>query len=357
MNKKLTAIWCNKGLMWEIGTIFVSAVCSGLCAVLTQDIFCTVVYIAITASIDMIAGIEAKMEGLIPWEKLVGAVFQIDNRIKYSVCVVFAMLPTLVGICTKEIVFSGIGSIPSLFFVNIFPNECGALMVCSLITYISKLNEQEFVLALLRSKRCVFNIVFRAIFFSCYLNAVNYRVDNGWNYANIMNSIYLFFIILFGAIAAISFFFRLVDQQPFPYTVKQAFPYGTLFFSDVFLFSCGAAPLIAKVGKHEPVLLLLNTFTVFVVFGGLLYFLSCKTDKSEKEYPIIEFLVAIIFAVFNCAINLLRWDREGDVFRQIVSGLLFLGLAVFLLLFTRYCHRRNQKKLEENREGTGSRTL
>lgn len=362
MNKFLTKIWDNKELRWEIGIIIVSACCSALCAVLTQDMVLTAIYIAITAVIDIISEIESEAESkvgsetekLIDWKTIIDRIFRIDKKIKYLVCVGFAVLPTLSGIIVfNEIAFSGMKDILPTLLVNIFPNVCGALIVCSLITYISKLNETEFVSALIQSKKSLFNIVIRLIFFVCYLNAVNYKADDGWMYANYVNSAYLFFIISCGAITAMSFFFRLVDARPFPYTVIQVFPGWTLFFSGAFLFSCGAAPLLAKVGKHEPFLLLINTFTVVVVFGGLLWFLSCKADKSNREYPIVQFFLFLAFAIANCIGNFLLWNKKGDIISQLVSGLLILGGAIFLLLFTFYWKRKNLKKLEteENRMG------
>lgn len=352
VNKFLTAILTNKELKWEIGIIIVSAGCSALCAALTQNMFLTAIYIVITAVIDIISEIESEMEDLIDWKNIIGAIFKIGKRIKYSICVGFAVLPTLLGIFVfNEVAFSGFEDIPSIFFVNIFPNVCGALIVCSLITHISKLNEKQFVSALILSSKSLFNIVIRLIFFFCYLNAVNYKADDGWEWANRVNSAYLFFIISCGAIAVMSFFFRLVDNQPFPYTLRQVFPGWTLSFSALFLFSCGAAPLIGKVGKHEPFLLLINTITVTTIFGGLLLFLSCKVDKSNKDYPIVEILTFLAFAIGNCIVNFLSWDRQGNITTQLVSGFLILGGAIFLLLFILYWKQKNLKKLKAEKLG------
>lgn len=167
-----------------------------------------------------------------------------------------------------------------------------------------------------------------------------------------MNSIYLFFIISSGSIAVVSFLSRLVDDQPFPYTAKKVFPQWTLSFSVLFLFSCGAAPLIAKTGKHEPFLLLFNTITAIVLFGALLHFVIRKTNQVDKAYPYGEFVIFFLLVSANCAVNFFKWDRweqTGDIGSQIVSGVLILVITIIILLYLSYRQNENLKKLQEEK--------
>lgn len=352
MDEFLTKVWKNEEVRWEIIIIFVSACCSALCGLLTQNMILTAIYIGITAVIDIISEIESEMGGSIDWAKIVGNLFGIKNGIKYLIFVVFALLPVICGIATKEIEFGGVKDIPSVFFMNIFPNECGALIVCSLIAHISKLDERQFVSALVQSKKGLFNCILRVSFFACYLNAVSYKANDSWKYANYINSVYLFFIVSCGAVAVVSFLSRLVDDQPFLYTTKKAFPTWTLFFTALFLFSCCAAPLIAKVGKHEPFLLLFNTITTIILFGGILLLMARKTNGNSKAYPISEFAIFLVFAVSNCAYNFFRWDSStGDIKSQVVSGVLVGGGSIIIVFYLGYLQRKNFKKMKKEKMG------
>ena len=352
MNKFLTKVWNNKEVRWKIIIIIVSAGCSVLCSLLTKNMILTAIYIGITAVVDIISVIEE----LINWDRILDKIFEIKNRIKnlswikYWIFVVFGLLPSF-GSVIKKIVISGIKirDIYSVLFVNIFPNVCGALIVCSLVAHMSNLDERQFVSALIQPKKGLFNVIIRVIFFTCYLNAVNYKANDYWKYANYVNSAYLFFIISCGAIAMISFLSRLVDNQPFPYETKKAFPKWTMFFSALFLISCGAGPLIAKIGKHEPFLLLLNSITTIIIFVFLLWFIVRKTNQSSEEYPIVEFFIFLAFVIANCIVNLYKWDRTGDIISQLVSGGLILFCAIILLLFLGHLQSKNIKKPQKEK--------
>lgn len=352
VDELITKICKNDKVKWEMYGILMNAVCSIICGFLTDNMVLTAVYIGVTAIIDILSEIELEMEGLVNWEKIISRIFEINNWIKYLIFVVFALLPVICGVFTKEIAVSGIKDFRSVIFVNVFPNVCGSLIVCSLVAHISKLNERQFISALIKSKRSLFNIIIRGIFFACYLNAVNYNAADNWKYANYVNSIYLFFIISSGSIAVVSFLSRLVDDQPFPYTAKKVFPQWTLSFSVLFLFSCGAAPLIAKTGKHEPFLLLFNTITAIVLFGALLHFVIRKTNQVDKAYPYGEFVIFFLLVSANCAVNFFKWDRweqTGDIGSQIVSGVLILVITIIILLYLSYRQNENLKKLQEEK--------
>ncbi len=353
MDKFLTNIWEDKEVLWKIAVICESAFCSVLCAVITQNIIITVIYILITALIDIIVAVDK----YIHWGNAIVRMFRIKNSYKYLFFVGFALLPVICGILVKEIRFSGAGDIPSVFFVNVLPNVLGAFIVCSMIAHISGLGYEQFACTLLQSRKEFFNIVIRGFFWCCYLNAVNYAADDSWRYANYINSLYLFVIVSFGAVAVGVFLFRLMDKQPFSkdndddYTAKRVFPSWTLFASALFLFSCGAAPIYAKIGKHEPVLLCLNTITALIVASFLLKFAVRKTKKNRKEYPIVAFSGFCAFIIFNCAYNFYKWDRTGDIASQVKSGVTILAIVFFSLL---YLNKMQKEALEEkalNEEG------
>lgn len=115
-------------------------------------------------------------------------------------------------------------------------------------------------------------------------------------------------------------------------------------FHSTISFSCGTAPLFAKVGKHEPVLLLLNTFTATLVFGCLLAFLSHKTDQTNKEYPIKEMIAYLVFIIWYCYFNFSHWDGNDDISSQLLSGLAILIFGIILIAFTFGLQRMNSKK-------------
>ncbi len=347
----LTKLWKNKEVRWEIIIIGVSGACSVLCGLFTQNIVFTVIYVAITAVIDIISVIEEKMEGLVDWKKYFSGLFEMKNYGKYLVFGIFSLLPVLFGIATKEIVLRGIKDVPSILFVNIFPNLSGAFIVCSLLAHISKWDQKQFIEALVRSKRGLFNVIIRVSFFACYLNAVSYRADDSWKYANYVNSAYLFFIISYGAVAVVSFISRFIDAQPFPYTIKKSFPVQTMFISALFLFSCGAAPLIGKVGKHEPILLLLNTITAITILGFLLKFMDRKADTNGKIYPIWEVAAFLVFVILNCLANFWMWDGTGDKISQAALGILILTITIVILLYLNHLQGENLRKLQETKSG------
>ena len=332
MDEILTKVWKNKAVLWKIVIIVESAGFSVLCAFITQDIVITSVYILITAFIDIMA----EIIDFIHLDGIIYNMFKMNKYIKYLFFVGFALLPTVCGLFIGELTMEGIEDLPVLFFINLFPNVMGAMIVCSVIGHISKLGYMQFVYVLIRSKKELLSVFIRVVFWGCYLNAVNYEVHDTWNYANIVNSIYLFFVISFGILAMGSFLLRLIDKQSLNKTAKQVYPTLTLFFAVVFLFSCSVAPLKMGIGKHEPFLLGINTITAFVTSLFILKFVIRKTENKSKKYPFFEFLI-LGFAMFaNSFYSLYKWNGTGDVIGQIRSGICILVVVLSLLLYINY---------------------
>lgn len=341
MDVLLTKVWNDKSARWKVIFILLNASFSILCALVTQNIILTVIYIIGVVIIDILVVIS----DYINLEKHIKKILSLKSYVKYLILIFFAALPTICGIGMKEIDFSE--NPFSNLFTNLVPNILGALIVCSIINHISKFDYQQIVYSLIEEKKNYVDIFIRVGFLGCYINAVNYDVNEKWQWINFFNSIYLFIIVFCGVIVFSTFVIRIIDNQNFGKTAKEVYPNMTLFVGILFLISCGAGPLFFNVGKHEPILLIMNSVTACVLIIFLLVFVSRRTENKSNTYPIVRVLLFIIAAGINCIYNCCKCDEVGDWPSQLFSGGGILAIVLIALLFANKMQRARTRVDEQ----------
>lgn len=327
MDELLTKVWKDKSALWKIFFILLNALFSIFCALITQDIKLTVIYIIGVAIIDILVVIC----NYINLEKLINQTLTLKIYVKYIFFVFWASLPTFCGIVKHEIEISE--NLFANLFANFIPNILGTLIVCSITNHITRFDYKQITLSIIREKKNYINIFVRVAFLGCYINAVNYDVNEKWRCINLANSIYLFIIIFCGGIVFSTFVIRIIDSQYFGYTAKEVYPTMTLVAGILFLVSCGAGPLFFNVGKHEPILLTINSITACILVIFLLVFISRRTENKSNTYPLGRVLLFIIAIIINCGYNFSKWDKSGDWIQQLLSGGAILIFVLFALLW------------------------
>ena len=325
MDELFTKAWRDEPVRWRIIFIILNTFFSILCILITQNIIASILFIVGISIIDILV----ELSKYINFKELINKLFIKKACVYYSIFLLFAACPTICGIIMKEIDIST--NLLEKLFVNMVPNILGALIVCSIINHISKFNYKEVVYALVRAKKNYLNIFIRMGFLGCFLNSVNYTVNEGWKIVNIVNSIYLFIIIFCGVIVVSSFIVRIIDNKYCDYPFEEVYPKLTLFFGELFLVSCGIGPLCFKIGKHEPILLAMNSITACIIAIFLAVFISRRMENNIR-YPFRSVLGLIFVAFVNCGINFYKWDKSGNYLQQIFSGIAIL-LFVLILLF------------------------
>lgn len=343
----LKKIWKDERVCWRIIFILLNAFFSILCILITQNILISSFFVVGIAIIDILVEISK----FIDLEKVINKLFSIKIYWYYIGFIFLALLPTIIGREEIEIQKNLSGKL----FVNAVPNILGALIVCSIIEHISKFNYKNIVCLLIKEIKNYINIVIRIGFLGCFLNSANYKVNEKWNLVNIANSIYLFVIIFSGAIVLGSFVMRIVDTEYFGFTFKKVYPNKTLFFGELFLISCGIGPLCFKLGKHEPILLMMNSISACIIVIFLAVFISRRTEDTSdihKIKRIIAFgihkfkwiILFILIAGINCAVNFYNWDKSGNWSQQIFSGVAILIFVLSLLLWLNKVSKRTVNK-------------
>lgn len=346
MDELITKVMRNQSVRWELLLRLSSDIFSAICALITQNIILTILYILGTSIINIFSIIYKDVD----LKKIIKKLFETKDYKKYLFFIGIASLPTIVGILTKEItIFSS-----KIFLIKIFnnfvPNILGALIVCSLISHVLTFNREETIYAVIQSKRDFFDIIVRFGFLGAYLNAINYVVSDNWKWTNFFNSIHLFIIVFAGILIFTIFALRIVNRQFFCFTAKQVYPKQTLKYVVMFLMSCGFGPIVLKSGKHEPFLLAINTLTASIVVICLFVFIIRRTKKNSKEYPwmIVSFFLFLI--IFNSVLNFMKRVGTVDVKKELASGIPILGVVSILLIWINILQKREDR---ENNESDG----
>lgn len=259
-------------------------------------------------------------------------------------------MPTFFGILFNEIDIS-----ENLFinlFTNFVPNILGTLIVCSIADHISKFDYKQIVYSLLKEKKNYINVFIRIGFLGCYINTVKYDVNESWKWMNFWNSVYLFIIIFCGVIVFSTFVIRIIDNQDFGCTAKKVYPSMTLVAGILFLVSCGAGPLFFNVGKHEPILLCINSITACTLVIFFFVFVSRRTENESNIYPYKRVILFILAACANCIYNFYRLDGSGDWLQQFISGGAILLLALSALIWANKMQKSEKK--EDKKENGGN---
>lgn len=328
MDELFTKIWNDEPVRWRVFFVLLNAFFSVLCGLITQDVTVTVIYVVGTAFIDVLV----EIYNYIDLEKAVSRIFAIEKYKRYLFFLFLASLPAICGIAVREIDVSE--RLPANLFVNMVPNMLGALIVCSIMDHISKFDYKQIVSSLMQSKRELLNVFMRIAFFGCFLNAVNYKMKDGWNWTNIVNSVYIFIIVYCGAVALASFVLRIIDHKYFHCTAREIYPAKTLFLGALFLISCGAGPVFFGIEKHEPVLLMMNSITASTIAVFVSVFVARRTENRSNTYPFKRMLLFIVIAGLNCWLNYDKWDGTGNIPEQLISGSVIFIFVLALLLWT-----------------------
>lgn len=333
MDELLTKAWKDEIVRWRIIFILLNALFSILCILITQNVIVSSLFVVGIAIIDILVEL-SKYTNL---KKLISKLFTIKIY-WYYICFFFiASLPTILGIYKKEIEVQK--NLFGILFVNMVPNILGALIVCSIIDHISKFNYEQIIYSLIKEKKNYINIFIRIGFLGCFLNSANYKVNEKWNLVNFTNSIYLFVIIFCGAVVLSSFVIRIIDNKNFGDTFEKVYPKATLRFGELFLISCGIGPLVFKIGKHEPILLAMNSITACLIVIFLAVFISRRTENTANKHPFKSIIEFILVACGNCGYNFYKWDKSGNWGQQFFSGIAILMLVLVLLI----CANKIQK--------------
>lgn len=328
MDEFLTKIWQDEPVRWRVFFVLLNAFFSVLCGLITQDVILMVIYVMGTAFIDILV----EIYNYIDVEKVVSRIFAIKKYKRYLCFLLLAALPAVCGIAAGE---AGVSeSLWAMLFAKLIPNMLGALTVCSIMDHISKFDYHQIVRSLVTSKRDLLNVFMRTAFFGCYLNAVNYRMKDGWNWINIVDGMYLFVIVYCGAIALASFVLRIIDRRYFCCTAREIYPAKTLYAGGLFLISCGVGPLFCGIERHEPVLLMMNSVTACVIAIFVAVFVARRTENRLNTYPFSRMFLFIVVMGLNCWYNYDRWDRTGNIQEQLISGSVIFIFVLSLLLWT-----------------------
>lgn len=342
MNELITKIYNNKPMLWRIFFIFLDAFLSFLCSVITRNILITILFIIGTALMDISIEIHIYLN-LEEW-----IIQVIRGKGKYLFFAFWALLPTIGGKISGEIDI--LDNFPSMLFANLVPNILGTCIVCSIIDHISKFGYEQNVYSLIQSKKGLLNIFIHVTYFGCFINAANYYINDKWKCTNILNSMYLFIIIFCGAIAVFSFVSRIISKQKFDCTAEEVYPSKTLFWAAVFLISCGAGPIFFGIEKHEPILLLMNSITAFMMAMFLLAYIIHRTENKSKTYPFKQIIGFFVLVGANCLFNFYKWDKTGDILQQFYSGIAIFVFAVVLLLYIYSLQKRDNHSILKKKD-------
>lgn len=237
-----------------------------------------------------------------------------------------AVTPALFGIFIEK------ADVLELVFGNMIANILGALIVFSFINHMSEFNYTDFVVNILKTDYILESIV-KVFYYFCFFNSLNFFLNENWKWTNIINNIYLFIVILSGLILGCSFFYRIfIDDKPFDFSPKKVYPTKTLWCGAAYLISCSLPSFFIEV-KIQPVLLLLNTMTAFIVALALLYFVIRKSKPDSVDYPFAEFGLFSLIIFLNCYFYIVHYVEDiENIFEQLISGGGILSAVIIVLI-------------------------
>lgn len=329
MDKIINNIVKDPKTFWDIIFIIGCEIFSALCAFTTNNIFLTLFFIIVTT----VFSVCAKVYSDINLEKGLCFLMRFNRKRIYCILIIIAFLPIIIGMITNEIKFGDVNGFVEKLFNNPIPNFLGALIVCSIIEHLSKFNTKETMCSVITSKKDFFDVIIRFSFMGAFLNAVNYKIDENLFFTNIFNGIHLFVVIFLGIILMSVFALRLIDKEPFYYTANQIYPMWTLFFSGLFIGSCGFSPLYWGNAKHEVVLLTFITVIALFVTWFFVHLIKNRTQKCSGLYPYWKPILFTMLVTSNLFVNI-YWEKFNlDKKTQLISGLCILIAVIALTIY------------------------
>lgn len=258
---------------------------------------------------------------------------------------VLAVMPWLIGV-----LFEGADFL-EILFGNLVPNILGASIVYSIVGHMTKFKYEEFVVKMLQTDYIIGSVI-KLFYYCCFFNSVIFLIDDDWKYTNIVNNLYLFIVIISGLTVGCALFYRIfIDDTPFVFSPKEAYPAVTTYLGAGFLISCSVPSFFLNV-KVQPVLLILNTATAFVTAFAFLCFVIRKSDKSQKEYPFMEFGAFSLALIINCSIYVARnvEDIEGLAGQFICGGGILIAVIGVFSIFNKKAKEQQRQKGQEDKE-------
>lgn len=341
MDEKLTKIWKDENMRWRIIFIVISTLLSAVFAYLTQKIVLTIIFIIATACIDILVESYKYIKFVFGIKRIVG----LKKKNRYILFVGFAIFPTLCGLV--ELVRSNQINDRNLFLNlcnNFISNILGALIVCSIINHIKKFNYEQIIENFIVSRKNVYNTFLKVAVFACFVNAVNFDLKNEPLIMNIVNKVYLNFIIFYGMCFFYTFALRIIDKTPFSFSIKEIYPTGVLVWGGGFLISCNISAFFGVEKSSYPILLLINTITAFVVAIGILILLSKRTENTSDFYPWKRLMPFVIAIGANCYFGFKFCDDIGSIVEQFISGGAIFLVSLALILYLAWKQFKNEKK-------------
>lgn len=322
MNKLLSSIYNKKELRNKFLSYICDAFFSILSIILIPNKFLSILFIIGILFIDFIATYSSKIKNL-KTEHL----FSHKSKLLFTILLfASAVAPSLLGLILDNADFT------ELAFGNLIPNFLGALTIYFMMEHTAKFNYSNFIIKILQTDYII-GIIIKLFYYFCFFNSSNYFLNKTWKYTNIINNTYLFLVILSGLIIGCAFFYRIfIDSQPFDFSPKEVYPANTLYCGTAYLISCSLPSFFLDV-KTEPILLILNTLTAFIIALALLCFVIRKSDTNSNEYPFMEFGVASLILILNCCIYVIHnVENLGDILHQFSTGGSIL-IAVIIALY------------------------
>lgn len=344
MDEIITQILKDHLLRWRIILILFNAFLSALFAIITQDIFHTIIFVIITAILDVL--VEAYE--FIKFDSFIKKLFCVKQPKRYITLIIFACLPTIGAKYIDRI--CNYNDYKIQIFNNLVPNILGALIICSMFDHIKKFSFDDMISSLVKTKKELINVFFRISLFASYINALNYQLSNNWKWMNIINSVYIFIITVYGAIVFTTFALRIIDETPFRFKTKQIYPTWTMFYGTLFLISCGSVQLIVHTRKIETILLLFNSLTACAISIGLLFLISHRKENISDTYPIKRILVFIFFIVINLLPCFFDWDIDDEIKMQLLSGIIIFTFTLVIILFINVKQSKNITKKHNRKD-------
>lgn len=321
MNKLLSSIY-NKKELWNKFLFYIcDAFFSILSIILIPNKFLSVLFIMGILLLDFSALYFSKTKNM-KIEHLFNQKFKLLFFISLFV---LAVVPSLLG------VFLDKANFVELAFSNLIPNLLGGLTVYFMLEHTAKFNYGNFIIKILQTDY-IMEIIIKLFYYFCFFNSSNYFLNKTWKYTNIINNTYLFLVILSGLIIGCAFFYRIfIDNQSFDFSPKEVYPSNTLYCGTAYLISCSLPSLFLNV-KTEPVLLILNTLTAFIIALALLCYVIRKSDRTSNLYPFMEFGVASLILILNCCIYVIHnVENLGDILHQLSTGGSILTAVIIAL--------------------------
>lgn len=348
VNEYLSDLFRDPVVKWKLIFVVLGGLVSGVLTCITKDIYIAVFYIVVTTVLEIFSTVSSTIK----LEDLIRKVVSTKKLSRYvgTVLITLAIVPTVVGHLTGEIVFRTEISWVRFLFINCIPNLMGTCIVYSILKHILGLNVREFVDAVLYSKKAFFDVLLPSSFRLSYVMAVGYYyifIEYGWNWVNLLNSFYLFVVVSCGIICLVVFALRLVHHQCFSEDLAKIYPTKTLYVTTAFLCSHGLAPVLSANAESEIILLAFNIILAVILSIALCYWIKRRVWDKKVTYPYVPiarcWVCMVAVFVLNFVFNVKNGTKIADVGKQLIMGIILLILGISMVSYVNYKQKEGSK--------------